>query len=262
MSSQSSQITLPHVLTDADKIIAGYEEQIGSIPYQEKGMLFSELLLVLAAASSVQPKQVLESGRARGQSTYVLGSCLPDFRVISIERDHGSPDVPIAESRLKDMANVYMLYGDAQVLLPGLLQPGDIVIIDGPKSFRALRLALTLLQTGKPACVFVHDVYKGLPVRRFMDKNIPDAFFSDDKQFIDKFSHVDKPCWDAIANGGLDGWQPHRFDGAERESYGPTIGCIPYVQGYAYGRLRAKLAAAGCLARIRHSTRKRLRLSH
>lgn len=257
MSSQSSQITLSRVLTDADAILTEYEGQISSIPYQEKGMLFSELLLVLAAASSLRPKQVLESGRARGQSTYVLGACLPQFKVISIERDHASPDVPIAESRLKGLTNVYLLYGDARVLLPALVQPGDIVVIDGPKSFRAVRLALALLQTGRPACVFVHDLHKGLPERRFIDTDIPDAFFSDDERFIDKFAHLDKPCWNTIAGSGLDGWQPHRFNDAEQESYGPTIGCIPYIRGYPYGRLLVRLAAAGCLARIRRSAKKR-----
>lgn len=258
MPSPSSQITRSHILTHADTILTEYEKHIRNIPYQEKGMLFSELLLVLAAASSLKPKQVLESGRARGQSTYVLGSCLPEFKIISIERDRTSPDVSIAESRLKDLANVYMLYGDAQVLLPALVQPGDIVVIDGPKSFRALRLALTLLHTGKPACVFVHDVYKGLPTRRFLDKRIPEAFFSDDKQFTDRFSHLDKPCWDTIASNGLDGWQSHYFNGAKQESYGPTVGCIPHIRGYPYGTLLVKLAAAGCLARVRRSARKKL----
>lgn len=257
MSSQLPQMTCGRVLADADRIIAEYETRIRSIPYQEKGMLFSELLLVLAAATSVKPTQLLESGRARGQSTYVLGSCLPQLRIVSVERDHGSVDVPIAESRLKELTNVYMLYGDARALLPALLLPGDVVLIDGPKSFRAVRLALTLLQTGKPACVFVHDVYKGLPERRFLEEDVPGVFFSDDREFVGRFSHLDKPCWDTIAGSGMDGWQPHRFDGQEQESYGPTIGCIPRVQGCSYGRLLVKLAAAECLAHMRRSTRKK-----
>ncbi|MEN6334740.1 MAG: class I SAM-dependent methyltransferase, partial [Phycisphaerales bacterium] len=255
MTSRCSQISFSRVLADAGAIAADYQERIRNIPYQEKGMLFSELLLVVAAASSLKPKQVLESGRARGQSTYVLGACLPQFKVVSVERDPDSSDVPIAESRLGGLPNVAMLYGDAQVLLPALVQPGDVVVIDGPKSFRAVRLALLLLRTGRPACVFLHDVHKGLPERQFLDREIPAAFFSDDEQFVKQFSHLDKPCWDTIADDGLTGWQPHRFNGVEQESYGPTLGCLPFVQGCSYGRLLAKLAAAGCLARMRQSTR-------
>lgn len=258
MPSPASPITLAHTLSNADKIVTDYEKRILNIPYEEKGVLFSELLFLLAAISSLEPRQVLESGRARGQSTYILGSCIPQSKFISIERDSTSADVVIAESRLKDVTNVCTLYGDAQVLLPALLQFGDVVIIDGPKSFRAIRLALTLLCTGKPACVFVHDVYKGLPERRFINQNIPEAFFSDDEQFTDRFSHLDKVCWDTINSNDLSGWQPHYFNGAEQESYGPTLACIPYKQGYPYGRLLIKLIWTGCSTRMLRSVRKRL----
>ncbi len=251
-------MTRSHILAEAEELVPEYEERIGRIRYEEKGMLFSELLFVVAAASSRKPRQVLESGRARGQSTHVLGACLPQSRVISVERDSASPDVPIAEARLRDLPNVSLLYGDAQVLLPALVQPGDIVAIDGPKSFRAVRLALTLLQTGRPACVFVHDLSQGLPARRFVEKEIPEAFFSDDPSLVERFARLDKPCWNAIAAGGLAGWQPHFFDGVKQESYGPTLGCLPFVPGCPYGRLLVKLAAAGCLARLRRSTRRML----
>lgn len=259
MSSRASQITLAHTFTNADKIITEYEKQINNIPYEEKGMLFSELLFLLAAIASLKPKQVIESGRARGQSTYILGLCIPESKVISIERSNTSPDARIAESRLKDITNVYVLYGDARVLIPALVQLGDIVIIDGPKGFRAIRLALRLLQTGKPACVFVHDLYKGLPERRFINQNIPDAFFSDDEQFIDRFAHLDKICWETINSNNLSGWQPHHFNGAEQKSRGPTIACIPYNQSCSYGRLLIRLCFAGFFTRIRHSI---MRLSH
>ncbi|MHC4158903.1 MAG: hypothetical protein ACYSSO_07465 [Planctomycetota bacterium] len=258
MSSRASQVTLAHTLTNADKIITEYEKQIKNIPYEEKGVLFSELLFLLAATSSLEPKQVLESGRARGQSTYILGLCIPESKVISIERNSTSPDALVAESRLKNVTNVYTLYGDARVLLPALIELGDIVIIDGPKGFRAIRLALTLLRTGNASCVFVHDIYKSLPERRFIEQNISDAFFSDDEQFTERFSHLDKLCWDTINGNDLSGWQPYYFKGAKQQSYGPTLACIPYNQNCPYGRLLAKLVWEGCFARMRRSIRKKL----
>jgi len=84
----------------------------------------------------------------------------PSLPIISIEYDARSPDVPTAAARLAGFSNLDLRFGDATRLLPGLVQPGDIVLIDGPKGFRGLRLALSLLASGKPALMTVlknHD---------------------------------------------------------------------------------------------------------
>jgi hypothetical protein len=59
----------------------------------------------------------------------------------------------------------------------------DAVLIDGPKDFRALKLALDLLRTGKPCAVFVHDFPPNSPQRKFLERNWPNAFFGDDPLF-------------------------------------------------------------------------------
>jgi hypothetical protein len=137
-----------------------------------------------------EPKQILESGRARGKSTLILARCFPESRIVSIEYDRQSENVPAAEAKLKSESNVDLLYGDSREILPQRLQEGDAVLIDGPKDFRALKLAIDLLRTGKPSVVFVHDFPPSSPQRKFVERNFPNAFFGDDPVF-QRFQSLD-----------------------------------------------------------------------
>ena len=83
-----------------------------------------------------------------------------------------------------------LLYGDSREILPQQLQSGDAVLIDGPKDFRALKLAIDLLRTRKPCAVFVHDFPPNSPQRKFVERNFPDAFFGDDPLFA-RFQSLD-----------------------------------------------------------------------
>jgi hypothetical protein len=141
------------------------------------------MFLFYAGVKPFAPKQILESGRARGKSTLILACCFPEARIISIEYDRQSENAPAAEAKLKPCTNVDLLYGDSREILPDRLQTGDAVLIDGPKGFRALKLALDLLRTGKPCAVFIHDFPTGSPQRRFVERNWPSAFFGDDPLF-------------------------------------------------------------------------------
>lgn len=250
-------LNIESILENAEKVFEEYKNKITSVPYEEKGVLFSEVLFIVATSLDLKPRQLLESGRARGQSTHLFGVCLPDIKVISIERFAASDDVPVAEERLRSLPNVSPLYGDSQKLLPELLLDGDIVFIDGPKGFRAVRLALKLLATGKPTCVFVHDLYKGLPERDFVERNLPTAFFSDNTEFVERYSNLDELCWDTIKTDDMNGWQPHHFDGKEQESYGPTMTCIPYDSQILYGKLIFQAEYANFMARMHRSLNKR-----
>ena len=72
-----------------------------------------------------------------------------------------------------------------------MLEPDDPVFIDGPKEFRALKLALRLLRTRKPSAVFLHDFGAGLPWRQFLERHWPGAFFSDNPEFLRRFGSLD-----------------------------------------------------------------------
>ncbi len=243
-------LSIQTVIACAQELQEDFAARIKNVAYEEKGVLFSEMLFLFAAGMHYKPRQILESGRARAQSTLILSLCFPDSRVISIERYSDSADAAIAAARLVNQRNVCILFGDARRLLPYLLLPGDIVLIDGPKRFSALRLAFTLLSTSKPKAVFVHDCYQGLPERHFLDIHVPEAFSSDHSAFANAFRDLDDPCWQAIREKGGTGWNPYEFEGKSQISYGPTLMCIPFNPTRSYLKLLWKLRVAKLLARF------------
>jgi predicted O-methyltransferase YrrM len=192
MTNESPSLTKAAVAERADALLPEYREIIGTIPPEAGfgGIWESEMFLFYAAIKPFAPKQILESGRARGKSTLVLARCFPDARIISVEYDRQSENASAAEAKLKPCANVELLYGDSRQILPERLQAGDAVLIDGPKDFRALKLALDLLRTGKPCAVFIHDFPQNSPQRKFIERNFPRAFFGDDPLF-QRFQSLD-----------------------------------------------------------------------
>jgi hypothetical protein len=139
----------------------------------------------------LNPRQILESGRAQGGSTLTLAHCFPETRIVSVELEAASPNNAIALGRLAPHRNVECLFGDSRDILPRLVQSGDAVLIDGPKEFRALKLALNLLRTGEPTVVFLHDCPADSRWRKFINDHWPDAFFSDHPKFLRRFSYLD-----------------------------------------------------------------------
>ena len=180
------------VAESADALLPEYQQIISSIlPEAGHGGIWeSEMLLFYAAVKPFVPNQILESGRARGKSTLILARCFPESRIVSIEYERHSENVPAAEAKLKSESNVDLLYGDSREILPQRLQEGDAVLIDGPKDFRALKLAIDLLRTEKPCAVFVHDFPPNSPQRKFVERNFPNAFFGDDPLF-QRFQSLD-----------------------------------------------------------------------
>src|SRR5256885_11004653 len=176
----------------ADALLPEYREIIGSILPEAGfgGIWESEMFLFYAAVTPFAPKQILESGRARGKSTLILDSVFPDSRVIRVEYERQSENAAAAEAKLKSCKNVDLLYGDSREILPQGLRNGDAVLIDGPKDFRALKLAIDLVRTGKPCAIFVHDFPASSPQRKFVERNWPNAFFGDDPLF-QRFQSLD-----------------------------------------------------------------------
>lgn len=166
---------------------------------ERQGICASEMFFLYALAAPSAPGLILESGRARAESTLTLARCFPGSRIVSVEfmRDHA--DAPLAEAKLRSYPNVELLYGDARECLPPRLEPGCFVLIDGPKEFRALKLALRLLATGKPAGVFLHDFGRGTPERAFVERHFPGARFSDEPEFLAR--HADLDAGDPLAGG-------------------------------------------------------------
>jgi len=125
--------TLSRTLAYASQTANRFTSLIDDVPYEQRGVLLSEMFFLFATIGGARPRRILESGRARGLSAHVLALCFPDSRIISIDRDQNSADAACAEKKLRGMANVELLYGDSTMLLPKLVQPDDVVVIDGPR---------------------------------------------------------------------------------------------------------------------------------
>ena len=235
---------LAKLLNQAEAWLPIYLERTGGLSREKKGIRPSELFFFFALVAPLKPARIVESGRARAQSTLVLSRLFPKARIVSLEADSRSPDVALAAERLRGCENVECLFGDSLRLLPELVQVGDVVLIDGPKDFRALKLAFRLLAGGKPTAVFAHDLWRGSPARKFVDRYLPAALLSDDRQWVERYATLDfkKPL-------------PPFESSGRHWAYGATLGCFE-KQAANYGRCLLQCSAAQGADRLRETARK------
>ncbi len=232
------------LLESAELFLPRYLEMTSGLSHESKGIRRSELFFFYAVTTPLAPKRIVESGRARAQSTLVLARLFPKALVVSLESDSRSPDVAIAAERLQAEANVDCRFGDSLRLLPSMVEAGDVVLIDGPKDFRALKLAFRLLRTGRPGAVFVHDLWPGQPARDFVDRHAASALLSDEPRWVERYAALD-------SSKPLPGPAPPGF----RRVYGATLAC--FLAGEEnYETLLWRCAAAQGADRLRENMRK------
>ena len=160
----------------------------------------------------------------------ILAKIFPEAEIISIEHDKNSPDVQVAKERLQGYKNVQLLFGDATQMLPELLEGGsnDVVLIDGPKGFRGLRLAIRLLGSGFVNQVFVHDTSSETEDRIFLEKYLPDTLYSDNPTLASQTYKLDY-----IDNIQLS--ENQKF--SEGRPYGFSLACINAKHDFPTNRL-------------------------
>lgn len=251
---------LKETLSRIECLIPEFRERIHGAPYEIKGVLFSEMLFLAATVGDSCPARIFESGRARGISTFWLGSLFPKSQIISVELDKDSPDVEYAARILAPLDNVDCRFGDACRILSSEVSAQDIVMIDGPKGWRALRLAFRLLSYNRPRAVFLHDCHRGSLERTFLDRRVPEAFYSDQPDFVEATREVDAPCWTQRADRGIKDFpKPYHGPSGPCESYGPTLACLPgSTLQNASRRLLWAVRIEGVRDRLSRSLRKRV----
>jgi hypothetical protein len=195
-----------------------FSTSLTDIGYEKKGIWFSEILFIFAFCEYFQSKLLLESGRARGQSTLCLSKLLPKTEILSIEHIKDSEDSLIAEERLKKQDNVKLVYGDSFESLKKIkFNTNFFMLIDGPKNKLAINLAKKILINEKCLGVFMHDCNKGGIERSFENEHKGISYFSDDEQFCERFKYLDINCYNEKR-------KPYMFSGLAQKSYGPTVG--------------------------------------
>jgi predicted O-methyltransferase YrrM len=240
----SAELTMDELARAAGQELGAYRGRIGGVPYERKGILFSEMFFLTLCARRARPARILESGRARAQSTLLLALSFPELPIVSLEHDPRSPDVPVAAARMQPYRNVELQFGDATRILPAIARRGDVALIDGPKGFRAVRLALRLLAQARIAMLFLHDVLRGSPERAFLERWLPGTLYSDDPRFA-RVAHV----LDAAADD-LPEARRWRGDGPAA-GYGYSLACLQYSPRAAYRRAWVAAAWAGLAHRGR-----------
>jgi len=139
-----------------------------------------------------------------------------------------------------------MRFGDATRILPAEVRKGDVVLIDGPKGFRGLRLALRLLAPGRVTQVFIHDCGLGTEERAFLGAHLRGALYSDSIEFARVARVLDTACWaDMPSDRRFDGERPPR-------AYGYGLACIPFDPAVSYRMLFARALVAGIRSRLKH----------
>ncbi len=220
------------LLDQASRLLPEFRTATAGLEHESKGIRRSELFFFYAFASPRRPARILESGRARAQSTLVLARLFPDVPIISLESDAHSADAEIGLERLRSYPQVDCRFGDSVRLLPELVRPGDVVLIDGPKDLRALKLAFHLLQRNQPQAVFVHDLWPGSPAREFVDGAVPSTLLSDEPRWVEHYAALDfrhkrRPAIPSKAGC----------------AYGPTLGCFEAeLENYARHRTQCRVA--------------------
>jgi len=79
--------------------------------------------------------------------------------------------------------------------------------------------------------VFLHDSYNGSVTRTAVEKEFPDAWFTDDPAYCQRFHHLDNlssETYRQLSEQEDFGGKYHlSIDIINETSYGPTLACIP-----------------------------------
>lgn len=200
--------------------------------YQERGILNSEMLAVCALCRSLGVDAILESGRARGQSTHLLCRffAASSTRITSVELFRDA-DAEFAERRLAGM-DVELLYGDSTQILPELVQGLEgkriAVLLDGPKGQAAIDLANGLFELSpNVVAAFLHDTRRQTPQRDTLESLRTRAFFTDDAGYVAEFGDLDRSCLPAPGAAITEHtWRPNMKGHDPIPSYGPTLAVL------------------------------------
>ena len=120
--------------------------------------------------------------------------------------------------------------------VPRAAAPGADLRTDVPR-YRIFR-------DGKPAAVFVHDLWLGSPARGFVDRSVPSAVLSDDPEWVQRYASLDSSRRVAPAAPN----DLHR-------AYGATMGCFRGGDEN-YARRLLQCSAAQLIDRARETVRR------
>jgi hypothetical protein len=200
-------------------------QAIAAEPYEARGIPHSEMALIIDICRRFGVRVFIESGRARGQSTYMLAKYLANVEIHSVDFRPGHPDDEFARDRLEGFDNVFLHNGDGAHALPVLVKAcaprRTAVLCDGPKGLFAVGVVEKCFRHPHVVAGFIHDmrpIDHGRPSPyRAAAEAVFAGFFSDHPDYIANTSWMDAKVVEA--NGPVGPKQQAEFG-----SYGPTVG--------------------------------------
>lgn len=200
-------------------------EAIAAEPYEHRGIIHSEMALIIGTVRRLGVEVVIESGRARGQSTYMLSKYLPHVLIHSVEM-RNDPDARYGIARCADLPNVALHHGNGADIVPELVAANapqrTAVLCDGPKGAAAVSILERCFDHSHVVVGFIHDMRKldhggPSPHRAAAVERLPYHMFSDDPRIVAGLFWMDAN----VVRGGQIVGPLHE---AEFGSYGPTVG--------------------------------------
>jgi hypothetical protein len=203
--------------------------------HQQGGFLPSEGHALVQICRQHGIRTLVESGRWRGFSTEMFATVPGEpLNIVSVDLRY-EPFYREVEERLRPFPNVHLHYGNSLALVPHIVATSAVptaLFVDGPKGQLAVELIRTCFRLSPNLkLAFLHDSYRGSVARTAVEKEFPDAWFTDDKAYCQRFHHLDNVSSETYRQLS----QQEDFDGKyhlsidtmnEETSYGPTLACI------------------------------------
>lgn len=166
-----------------------------SVPYQAKGIWYTEAFLFCSICDILGVNAIIESGMANGCSTELFANYF-DFDILVYDNNqYGIFEE--TSNRLKKYNNLHMFNGDSNKLIPETVELNKDaklgIFIDGPKGFGARELRDNLLKFDNILCFGFHD-YAGQ--NKYDIGLFDNSFITHELKFIDEFRYLDKKVID------------------------------------------------------------------
>ena len=203
-----------------------FKDLVKDIKYEKGGIFNSEMLLITSLIKDFDINLIIESGRANGQSTKIFSEVLrdPKYKIISIEYDKYDPEVKHSYKRLKYYKKLLLLFGDSNKIIHNYITEDCFLLIDGPKRLGAIKLSIECLKNPLVKAVFIHDLHKDSPFRKYAEKLFKNYFFTDDLDYVKRFKSIDKKNWmDQRKYRKTRSWGPYRRGTKRMKSYSSTL---------------------------------------
>lgn len=217
--------------------IEKFKNNVMPVEWVPRGILMSEGFSVCATADALNVDLIIESGIFNGKSTVIwskyFSHCnIPVIAVDLVIREKAKGNL----QSFIDNKQLTVLTGNGITLLPELIRQNSNkkigLFIDGPKSYEAVDLAkVCFSQSSNVLFSAFHDSNKASTTRGYLEKWGVPKFYTDDEDFISKYSFLDADESQYDYEQNLQ-WTPYKIlpNRSLGGSYGMTM-CIAFNVG-------------------------------